>query len=210
MNKLAKFASCIVVITLSGSVFAQSDIQNSALETVIAGTDAQFAPALSGALDQGRESTFPAPSRPDTGTRKMILLWDITDQCISQYDVVSAYPALYDIIPNEENFRVIKVFRFTDGKGDERRIEVYYTGGDWMQYGLVYFGINAGQNKNQANAYFIGDLSTPDREEGSVAPKIDPFDTQQLADFIVADFLEPDGSVKAAFGIIATAPASVK
>ncbi|OGS32451.1 MAG: hypothetical protein A2218_08470 [Elusimicrobia bacterium RIFOXYA2_FULL_53_38] len=209
MNKLAKFVSCVIMITLSGSVFAQSDIQNSALESVIAGTDAQLVPALSGALDQGPENTFPAPSRPDTGTRN-IQLSDITDQCISQYDVVSAYPALYNMIPNEENFRVIKVFRFTDGKGGERRIEVYYTGGDWMQYGLVYFGINAEQNKDQANAYFIGDLSTPDREEGSVAPKIDPFNPQQLADFIVADFLETDGSVKAMFGIIATATASVK
>ena len=207
MNKLAKFVSCVIMITLSGSVFAQSDIQNSALESVIAGTDAQLVPALSGALDQGPENTFPAPSRPDTGTRN-IQLSDITDQCISQYDVVSAYPALYNMIPNEENFRVIKVFRFTDGKGGERRIEVYYTGGDWMQYGVTYIVTNAGKSKDRVSVYPVSELSTPDTEDGETAPAVDPFDGIALSAFITGSFLDEDCGVRASFKSIVTAAAN--
>ena len=209
MKKFTKFVSCITLITLSGSAFAQSGIGNSALETVIANTDAQLAPAMSGAMENYQAGAFPAPSVSQAVVRS-IQLTDITDKCTYEGEVISAYPGIYKMVHNEENSRIIKVFRFMDPKGLERRIEVYFTGGDWMQYGLVYFATTAGQNKDQANAYFINDLSTPDHEEGSIAPRINPFDSQKLANFVAADFLDTTGNVKPSFKSIAAAPASVK
>ncbi|HAF94816.1 MAG: hypothetical protein A2X34_02550 [Elusimicrobia bacterium GWC2_51_8] len=130
-----------------------------------------------------------------------IWLVDITETCTSEGEVVSAYPAVYKMIVSEENSRILKVFRFTDLEGIERRIEVYFTGGDWMKYGLTYFVTNVGADKGRA--YFINDLSTADRENGRIAPRIDPFDSKKLADFIAADFLDSNGSVKAVFSGLA-------
>ncbi|MCX5784133.1 MAG: hypothetical protein NTX59_00435 [Elusimicrobia bacterium] len=209
MKKITKFVSCITLITLSGSAFAQSGVGNSALETVIANTDAQLAPAINGALKKYQAVTLPAPSAARAAAGN-IQLTDITEKCTYQGEVVSSYPGIYKMIHTEENSRIIKVFRFMDPKGIERRIEVYFTGGDWMQFGLTYFVTNAGQNKDQANAYFMTDLSTPDREEGAIAPRINPFDSQKLAEFIAADFLDTYGNVRPVFNSIAAAPASVK
>ena len=202
MKKFAKFASYITLITLSGSVFAQPNPGNSALETVISNTDAQLAPAMNSAMEQYRAVTLPAPSLSRAGSRSVQLI-DITEKCMYQDEVVSSYPGIYKLINSEENSRIIKVFSFIDPKGIERRIEVYFTGGDWMQYGLTYFVTDAGLNKGQASAYFMSDLSTSDRENGAVAPKVNPFDSQKLADFIAADFLDAAGNVKAVFGSVA-------
>jgi len=100
-------------------------------------------------------------------------------------------------VPKEENSLIKRVFGFTAGDGSERKIEVMLTGGDWMQYALIYFITNAGPDKDKVSAYFIPQLSTPDRENGEVPPAIDPNDLQKLADFIVNGFLNADGSVKA-------------
>ena len=79
-----------------------------------------------------------------------------------------------------------------------------------MQYGLVYFATNAGPNKDRVNIYFMSDLSTPDREGGSIAPRIDPFNLQKLSNFIASDFLDAVGNVKAVFNSLAAVSASVK
>ena len=209
MKKLAKFVSCITLVILSGSVFAQSNIGESALGSVIAGTDAQLAPEINSAMEQYQAATLPAPSVARVAPRRIQLV-DITEKCTYQGEVVSAYPGIYKMFQSEENSRIIKVFRFVDPKGTERRIEVYFTGGDWMRYGLIYLVTNTGQNKDQANAYFISDLSTADRESGSIAPGIDPFDSQKLTDFIAADFLDAYGNVRPVFNSIATVAASGK
>jgi hypothetical protein len=202
MKKFAKFFSFIILATVSGSAFAQSDISDSALETVIANTDAQLAPAMDSAMEQSQAVALPTPSISRAESRH-IRLTDITEKCTYQGEVVSAYPAIYKMFNSEENSRIIKVFNFTDPKGSDRRIEVYYTGGDWMEYGLTYFVTNAGPDKDQANAYFMSDLSTTDREDGGIAPRIDPFDSKKLPDFITADFLDAGGGVKAVFDSIA-------
>ena len=209
MKKLTRIVSCITLIPLSGSAFAQPNISNSALETIITNTDAQFAPAMNRAMEPQQAVTLPPPSVSQAEPRYTRLI-DITEKCTYLGEVVSEYPGIYKMIQSEENSRIIRVFNFTDPRGIERRIEVYFTGGDWMRYGLIYIVTNAGQSKNQANAYFISDLSTSDREEGSVAPRIDPFDSKKLANFISADFLDAQGNVKAVFKSIATVSASAK
>ena len=209
MKKCVKFASVISLVLVSGSAFAQSNSVNSSLAAVIAHTDAQLAPVLAGALEQLQPVTFPE-SAVSRAVPHSVQLQDITEKCTQAGEVVSAYPAVYKMIHSEENSRIIKVFRFLNKKGAERRVEVYFTGGDWMQYGLTYLVINSGQNKDQVNAYFITDLSTPDREGGAVAPRVDPFDAHRLSDFIAADFLDANGSVKAAFDSVASVSVPAK
>ncbi|HAH32296.1 MAG TPA: hypothetical protein DCL44_08285 [Elusimicrobia bacterium] len=209
MKKIARSVLSIALIALSGSAFAQLYIGNPALETVISNTDAQLAPAMNSAISQYQAVTLPAPyvSRAAAG---VIQLTDITEKCTQQGEVVSAYPWIYKMFNSEENSRILKVFRFIDPKGNERRVEVYFTGGDWMKYGLTYFVTNAGRNKDQVNAYFMSDLSTSDRESGAVAPKINPFDFPKLASYIVSDFLDTTGNVKPVFSSIAAASALAK
>ncbi|MBU2573311.1 MAG: hypothetical protein KKH28_04460 [Elusimicrobia bacterium] len=205
MKKLAKSITCIILAAASGSAFAQSGvINNSVLENVLAGTDAQLAPALNSALGQLPFFTLPAPAMARDGARNRELT-DVTEKWTCQGDVISAYPKIYKLFHSEENSRIIKIFHFTDPKGSERRIEVYFTGGDWMQYGLTYFATTAGPSKDQANVYPISDLSTSDPEDGAIAPKSDPFDFKKLADFIINDFLDADGNVKSGFKSIAAA-----
>jgi hypothetical protein len=208
MKKYSKLVSIISLSILSGSAFALPNTPDSALESVMANTDAQLAPAANGAMERFQAPGVPAPSMERAVSRSVQLV-DITEKCTQGGEVVSAYPAIYQLIQKEENSRIIKVFRFTDAKGTERRVEVLFTGGDWMQYGLTYIVTNAGPDKGQVKAYFVNELSTSDREEGSVAPAVDPFDPVKLANFIAADFLDANGNVKAAFGSVAAAPASV-
>ena len=211
MKRLAVFVSCSAFIALSGRAFAQQDKGGPALEALIASAGAQLAPAMSGSLEQYQPVAVPAPAAPRAaGVPHKIALLDITEKCTEQGEVVSAYPGIYKLVPSEENSRIIRVFSFKDPKGGERRIEVYYTGGDWMQYGLVYLVTNAGRSKDRVRAYFASDLSTPDREVGGIAPKINPFNTKQLTDFIAADFLDAGGNVKSAFSSVAEASASAK
>ena len=132
-----------------------------------------------------------------------ITLEDITKQCTSKDEVVSAFPELYARIPNEENAGIRKVFSFYENGIKDgaklRRIELFYTGGDWMQYGLTYFITNTGTNDNTPKVYFMNDLSTTDREEGAIAPKVNPFSDTALQDFILARFLDHSGKTRPDF-----------
>ena len=131
--------------------------------------------------------------------KENIQLKDITEKCtINGDEVVPAFPKqVYRPIVNHENHRILRVYSYVYPKdGGERRIEVWYAGGDWMQFGLVYLVTNAGPDKGLIRTYLVKELSTQDPEEGSLAPGIDPFDFPKLESFISADFLAPDGRVK--------------
>ena len=199
MKKSVKIVSFISLVTLSGSAFAKTGPVIPALDqlTPVAPVAAPQAPSVPA------PTLYPADSRG-------VHLQDITDKCLKDGEVVSAYPGIYPLIHSEENSRILKVFRFTDSKGTDRRVEVYFTGGDWMQYGLTYIVTNAGQNNGQVSAYFIDDLSTPDRQDGSVAPKVNPLDSQQLAGFVSSDLLDADGNVKSAFTSVVAVSTTVK
>ncbi len=209
MKKFAKFISCIALVSLSGSAFARPNT-GSALDAVLANTDAQLASAMTGAMEPSLDIARPEPVAVCAAAAHNIRLQDITDKHTSQGEVVASFPAIYKMIHSEENSRIIKVFRFTDRKGAERLVEVYYTGGDWMQYGLTYIVTNAGPDKDQVNAYFVSELSTSDREEGAVAPAVNPFDAQKLPEFIASDFLDASGNVNAAFSSVASVASAGK
>lgn len=195
MNNSVKLFSLIVLVSLSGSAFAQS---NSALGSL----------AGSAVMAEVRVPAVPYPTKPVLSMGGVGLI-DITWKCIQNGEVVSAFPSIYRSIPSHENSRIIKVFRVLNSKGEETRLEVYYTGGDWMQYGLVYFVTNAGQRRGLVRAYFMSDLSTPDREDGAVAPRVDPFNLEKLVDYISSGFMDAEGNVKAVFGGAAVASASI-
>ena len=135
-------------------------------------------------------------------------LEDVSQRWTFRYDIVSAFPEVTATIPREENFRAIKVFQYHQDDVvsvfNERRVEVFYTGGDWMQYGNVYFVTNSPNPRHEITpddsaAYFIKDLSTTDRDDGAVAPAVNPFDDAALKDFIKTKFLDSSGSVAAGF-----------
>ena len=197
----------VVLIIMFSFAFAQTNTnRDSVLENIVAHTDndLQFASLLDKSLDQEQVIVVPMPSTAQERF-KNIQLVDITKTCVSGGDeVISAYPEIYKMIKSEENSLIIKVFIFIDSTGGKRRIEVYYTGNDWMQYGLIYLITNAGENKNEISAYFLGDLSTQDREDGVIAPMVNPFDTKKLVEFIVADFLSTDGNVKTGHSKVAS------
>lgn len=202
MKKTKVFVCIFVVLVIMFSfAFAESNINDDqVLRNIIIHTDAQFAPVFNKLLDQDNVFMFSAPAIiPERSTA--VSLVDITKVCTSGDEVISAYPKVYTLFNSEENSRIIRVFRFTHRDGSERRIEVYYTGGDWMQYGLTYIVTNAGVDKNLVSAYFVKELSTPDREEGSLPPWIDPFDQdpnspKKLVEFIASDFLGANGNVR--------------
>ncbi len=198
MKKFVKLVSFISLVSLSGSAFAKTGPVSYAFAQLPQAASAAKLPV----------PVVPAPSITMV-TPGGVGLVDITRNCLKDGEVVSAYPAIYNKIHSEENSRILNVFRIIDSRGVERRLEVYFTGGDWMKYGLVYFVTTAGQNGGQVSAYFMNDLSTPDREEGAVAPNIDPFDHAKLVSYISSDFLDVNGNVKAAFGSSAVASASV-
>jgi hypothetical protein len=188
MKKFAVSIGSVILISLAGSAFAMPG--SAVLSGVIANTDAQLAPLMA---DAGTaDIAVPEPAGAALSTVK---LTDITGRYTTNGEVASSYPEVYAQVPKEENSLIKRVFGFTAGDGSERKIEVMLTGGDWMQYALIYFITNAGPDK--VSAYFIPQLSTPDRENGEVPPAIDPNDLQKLADFIVNGFLNADGSVKA-------------
>jgi hypothetical protein len=135
-------------------------------------------------------------------------LTDVTARWTFRYEVVSAFAPTVALIPKEENFRAIKVFQYYQGPTtnplNERRVEVFYTGGDWMEFGYVYFIANSPNPRHEitadgAAAYFMKDLSTTDREEGAVAPVVNPLDDQALKSFIVTKFLDENGAVAPGF-----------
>jgi hypothetical protein len=135
-------------------------------------------------------------------------LIDISDNWRFRENLISAFPKTYDLIPKEENANIIRIFRYFQGDAsnplNERRVEVFYTGGDWMEFGYTYLVANSPNGANgvyadSAGAYFIPDLSTTDREEGSTPPAIDPLDPEALKCFIRDQFLNELGDVKGEF-----------
>lgn len=135
-------------------------------------------------------------------------LTDVTKAWTFRYNVVSAFPNMYKQIPQEENADIIRVLHYSvpavSPEAGERRIEVFYTGGDWMQYGLTYLVSNA-ENPlhkiyaDKAAAYFIPKLSTTDRENGSVPPEVNPMDLNALLSYVVKEFLDSSGKVRDEF-----------
>lgn len=137
-----------------------------------------------------------------------VVLTDVTAQWTYHWEVISAFPRFYDLIPKEENANVIRVFKVTKTPEAtppfERRLEVFYTGGDWMEYGYTYFVTDA-RNRQRGipgeygGAYFIADMSTTDREEGAEPPKVDPLNQATLECFIRTRFFDDTGEVRADF-----------
>jgi hypothetical protein len=135
-------------------------------------------------------------------------LRDVTEAWKFYGSVVTAFPQAHARIKKEENADIIRVFHYFQGDAtqpwNERRIEVLYTGGDWMPFGLTYFVSNAPNPtrrvfSDQSAAYFIPDLSTTDLEGGETQPIFDPLDATVLRDFILQHFLEPTGDVRPEF-----------
>jgi len=155
------------------------------------------AKAMGTALPPAEQAKSAAVTDHETGK---IILEDVTKQCMYQDEVVSAFPELYDRIPKEENADIRKVFNFYENGIKEesklRRIEFFYTGGDWMRYGLTYFITNAGNKGHTPGVYFMKDLSTSDGEEGATPPEVDPFNDAALQNYILTRFLDPSGKTK--------------
>ena len=191
MKKFLKLLLCAIFTQISAPAFAGPE-----------GGAVSALHALAADLPPDGDN-IPEPAVMPAGDAS-VLLADITEQCVRDYEVVSAFPKVYQMFPSEENARIIKVYIFSTPDGGTRRLEVYFTGSDWMRYGLVYFITNAGPDKDRASAYFIGELSTPDLENGNIAPAINPFDTQALVNFIVNDFLDRDGAIRGTFSTIAS------
>lgn len=187
MNNCVKFVSFVSLLAVSGSAFAQTGPVFDSLDNAAGQAARPQIPAV------------PPPSAVYVPAAGQVALQDITASCTRNGDVVSAYPGVYKLVHNEENYRVIKVFRFTDASGAERRVEVYYTGGDWMQYGFTYVATNAGAPVGQVKIYPVAALSTPDREEGAVPPQVDPFDNAALESFLSSSFLDAGGAVRGSF-----------
>ena len=133
---------------------------------------------------------------------------DVSDKWRFRENIISAFPKAYEVIPKEENANIIRVFHYFQGDStnplNERRIEVFYTGGDWMEFGLTYFVANspnrpAGVHPETSGAYFLQALSTSDREEGAEAPEVDPLDAGALKTFIEDRFLDDAGNVREGF-----------
>ena len=135
-------------------------------------------------------------------------LRDVSKDWTFRSQIVSAFPSAYSVIPKEENANVIRVIHYFQGDQNdifnERRIEIFYTGGDWMEFGMTYFIANSPNPKfrvypDESAAYFIGNLSTPDLEEGSIPPLFDPLDPAALQQYILEKFLDANGNVREEF-----------
>ena len=140
-----------------------------------------------------------------------VSLEDVTARWTFRDEVISAFPATVARVPREENWRIIKVFSYFQGDAanpqNERRVEVMYTGGDWMEYGIVYFIANSPNAAAEVSfyesaAYKMSDLSTTDLEDGAVAPAVDPLNDEALRTYISTKFLDANGAVAAGFAPI--------
>lgn len=206
MNKKNKVLVCVCAVSMfsAGFVSAQSNIgDNSVLENIVAHTDAWFVPITGNIMDQMPSFVIPAPSVAKEESQRIHLV-DVTKSCTNSGEVISAYPDIYKMFRGEENRLIIRVYSLAYFKGGDQRIEVYYTGGDWMQYGLVYLITNAGKEANRVRAYYVKELSTSDQEDGAVAPIINPFDAEKLEEFIISNFLDLNGNVKGGFREVAS------
>lgn len=211
MKESAKLITAIFLTTMPCSALAARSGNGDTLQQGVPSLrniDAQFAPAFAGALERLASVVLPAPSAapyaaPEADRAPELL--DVTEKWTRDGEVVSAFPQVYKLFQSYENARIIKVFSLVDALGGERRLEVYYSGGDWMQYGVTYIITNAGRYKDRVSVYPVSDLSTPDTEDGEVAPKIDPFDDIALTAFITGAFLDENCGVKPSFKSIASA-----
>ena len=175
-------ALIVVVVFFSalGLAFGQASVGSDVLKNAIARTDVPNMSVLE-ISDLELPTAVPVPYEV-LGRAKGVQLREISEGLNGQ-EIVPSFPKkAYAPIDSYENRRIIKAYSYTYPKdGSDRRVEVWYTGGDWMQYGFVYIVINAGLDKNQVSTYFIRDLSTPKlenpEEEGNEAPKIDPFNS---------------------------------
>ncbi|MBI4350730.1 MAG: hypothetical protein HY550_04775 [Elusimicrobia bacterium] len=190
MKNSVKLVSLIVLFTLSGSAFAQSNPGSSALQSAL---------SVTAAMDKVQAPAVPQPEIKLL-TPGGVGLHDITRNWTSGGQVYSAYPAIYRKLPAAGNSGIIRIFRVLDSKGDERRLEVYYTGGK------VYFATNCGR-PGSVSAYFMKDFSVG---ANASAPRLDPFSLEELVSFISSRFLDEEGNVKPAFSgsLAATAPAN--
>jgi len=202
MKKLVKLIVSLSLTAAAVPAFAGTDA-GSVLNDVISRTDAQIAPALGAALELAPSFAVPAPAAMPERAARGISIVDITAKCTENGTVVSAFPGIYKKFASEENSRIIRVFLIADPQRGERRLEVYFTGGDWMEYGLTYFVTNAGEAQDQIKVYPVSDLSTPDAENGAVAPKVDPFDVPKLKAFVLKTFMDAGGNVRPGFSSIA-------
>lgn len=196
----------LALMAFIGLAFAGSGIDNSVvLKNIAVRTDVQMASMLIDAANNQAGNFYvsePSVVSSETQFRQKQLI-DITKERTQDYEVVPVYPKLYTLplFEKAENRRIIRVYGLSYSKSEDMKIEVYYTGGDWMRFGFVYL-VTAGDN--WASAYFISTLSTPDREEGSIPPAISPFDAEKLHDFIVNGFLDENGNVKEKFQKVAS------
>ncbi|MEY4631658.1 MAG: hypothetical protein RIQ81_1778 [Pseudomonadota bacterium] len=177
-----------------------------------------FSKVLAACVMAASGVVFPGPTlglsdMTDCPVNPQIVVSDVTTQWVYRWEVISAFPRFYDRIPREENADIIRVFKVTKrtestGFPDtsvpfERRVEVFYTGGDWMEFGFTYFVTDAHNPHHgggaYGGAYFISDMSTTDREEGAEPPKVDPLNPATLASYISTNFLDASGEVKATF-----------
>jgi len=194
---------CLALVVFLGLAFAgSSNDSSSILQDVIMKTDKQLVSNIAALNAQDEIKIEPVPLPANTDLRQLKLA-DITKERTQGDEVVPVYPKLYTLpfFERAENRRVIRVYDLSYFKSEGMKIEVYYTGGDWMQYGFAYL-VTAGEN--WASAYFISTLSTPDREEGSIPPAISPFDAVKLEQFIVNEFLDSNGNVKEKFNKVAS------
>ena len=143
-----------------------------------------------------------------SGASLAVQVEDVTTRWTFRGEVISAFPGTIAKIPREENWRVMKVYSYIQGDStntlSERRVEVFYTGGDWMEYGIVYFIANSpnsqvGVTPDESAAYRMADLSTPDLEDGAVAPTVNPLNDEALALYISTKFLDSAGGVTPRF-----------
>ena len=118
------------------------------------------------AVMEVRVPAVPLPDRPmiSPGGAGLSIYLEMHPERRSRF----RFPAIYRSIPSHENSRIIRVFA-CGYKGEETRNKsITPAGTDAVRPGL--YVTNAGQRSGLVSAYFMKDLSTPDREDGAVAP----------------------------------------
>ena len=132
---------------------------------------------------------------------------------------------LSSLMVQHENTGINRIFEFRVSDQKEpmniRRVEVHFSGGDWMTYPLIYFLTDAEQIRvingkpvgyypggapyrrhyDDPRAYFIKDLSTSDFENGEIPPVLDIFrvSNKEIIKYIKTKFLTKDGMVQGSF-----------
>jgi len=163
-----------------------------------------------------------------------VKLEDVTKRFTYRYyNVLSAFPKIYKHIPKEENTERVHIAQFqgkdrkqkTDSSDYyKRRIELFFSGGDWMNHVRVFLVTDAAQvmekdgkpllysdgrmrtrSAGSARAYYVLDLSTSDYENGKTPPKVDlwkgdeGFSAKRTMEYYRTTFLDKNGWVKPQF-----------